>query len=184
MWLRTFKVVAEEIAKEITSRLEFLIDVGLDYITLNRTTGTLSGGEMQRIRLATQLGSRLVNVLYILDEPSIGLHQRDNERLINSLKQLRDQGNTLVVVEHDKEIMEQADYIIDLGPAAGRKGGEVGFEGTPKDIIKLGHTLTAEYLSGRKEIELPQERRAGNGKQLVLKGATGNNLKGSLWPFR
>lgn len=171
-------VVAQEICKEIVSRLEFLLEVGLNYLSLNRTTGSLSGGEMQRIRLATQLGSRLVNVLYILDEPSIGLHQRDNTRLINSLKQLRDQHNTLIVVEHDREMMLEGDYIIDLGPGAGRKGGRIGFAGTPEEMMKTSDTLTAKYLRGEREIELPEKRRSGNGKNLRLIGATGHNLRG------
>ena len=171
------KVVALEIVKEIRSRLEFLLEVGLDYLSLDRATGSLSGGEMQRIRLATQLGSRLVNVLYILDEPSIGLHQRDNDRLISSMKLLRDQGNSLLVVEHDKEMMLAADYIVDLGPGAGRKGGKVIFSGTPEEMMKTD-TLTAQYLKGEKEIEIPKERRKGSGETLRLLGATGNNLKG------
>ena len=171
------KVVALEIVKEIRSRLEFLLEVGLDYLSLDRATGSLSGGEMQRIRLATQLGSRLVNVLYILDEPSIGLHQRDNDRLISSMKLLRDQGNSLLVVEHDKEMMLAADYIVDLGPGAGRKGGKVIFSGTPAEMMKTD-TLTAQYLKGEKEIEIPKERRKGTGETLKLFGATGNNLKG------
>lgn len=171
------KVVAFEIVKEITARLEFLLEMGLDYLHLNRTTGSLSGGEMQRIRLATQLGSKLVNVLYILDEPSIGLHQRDNTRLIESLKQLRDGGNSLIVVEHDKDMMLAADYIVDMGPGAGRKGGKVIFAGTP-DEMKDSGSLTARYLSGAQKIEIPPERRTGSGKMLRLIGATGNNLKG------
>ena len=171
------KVVAFEIVKEIKSRLEFLLEVGLDYLSLDRATGSLSGGEMQRIRLATQLGSRLVNVLYILDEPSIGLHQRDNERLISSMKMLRDQGNSLLVVEHDKEMMLAADYIVDLGPGAGRKGGKVIFSGTPEEMLQTD-TLTAQYLRGDKAIEIPEKRREGNGETLMLFGATGNNLKG------
>ncbi|MCM1369137.1 MAG: excinuclease ABC subunit UvrA [Candidatus Amulumruptor caecigallinarius] len=171
-----FRHVAEEILKEIRSRLKFLIDVGLDYLSLNRNSATLSGGESQRIRLATQIGSQLVNVLYILDEPSIGLHQRDNERLIESLKQLRDNGNTIIVVEHDRDIMEHADYIVDIGPGAGSKGGEVMFQGTPKEILN-SHTLTAEYLLGSKSVGMPEKRRKGNGKFLTLKGASGHNLK-------
>ncbi len=169
-------VVAGEILKEIRSRLKFLLDVGLDYLSLNRSSGSLSGGESQRIRLATQIGSELVNVLYILDEPSIGLHQRDNERLINSLKNLRDNGNSIIVVEHDRDIMLQADYIIDIGPGAGRHGGEVVFQGTPKDMLST-KTLTASYLNSTKEISIPEQRRSGNGKYLTLYGATGNNLK-------
>ncbi|MCH5328024.1 MAG: excinuclease ABC subunit UvrA [Coprobacter sp.] len=168
--------IATEILKEIRSRLEFLIDVGLEYLALNRASATLSGGESQRIRLATQIGSRLVNVLYILDEPSIGLHQRDNTRLIQSLKQLRDTGNSIIVVEHDKEMMLEADYVIDLGPQAGRLGGNVVFAGTPGEMLK-SDTLTAAYLNGKREIALPDKRRPGNGKYIVLKGATGNNLK-------
>ncbi|MDE6445142.1 MAG: excinuclease ABC subunit UvrA, partial [Muribaculaceae bacterium] len=170
------RAIAEEILKEINSRLSFLLDVGLEYLSLNRNSSSLSGGESQRIRLATQIGSKLVNVLYILDEPSIGLHQRDNIRLINSLKQLRDAGNSIIVVEHDKDIMEESDYIIDIGPGAGRNGGEVMFQGKVNDL-KNTHTLTAEYLNGNKRIELPRERRKGNGKYLEIKGATGHNLK-------
>lgn len=177
---RQRRVVATEICKEIESRLSFLVEVGLTYISLDRTTATLSGGEMQRIRLATQLGSRLVNVLYILDEPSIGLHQRDNDRLIRSLKSLRDQGNTILVVEHDREIMEQADYIIDIGPGAGRKGGHIVFSGTPKELMQ-SDTLTAQYLRREKDIEIPKIRRCGSGKSLTLLGAKGNNLQGE--PF-
>lgn len=168
--------IAAEIIKEIHTRLRFLVDVGLGYLQLDRASATLSGGESQRIRLATQLGSELVNVLYILDEPSIGLHQRDNHRLIESLKRLRDASNTIVVVEHDKDIMLEADYIVDIGPGAGRKGGEVVFEGTPAQMLK-SNTLTASYLNGTTEIPTPAERRKGNGKQLVLKGATGHNLR-------
>lgn len=170
------RVVAEEIMKEIRSRLKFLMDVGLNYLSLNRDSGSLSGGESQRIRLATQIGSQLVNVLYILDEPSIGLHQRDNIRLINSLKQLRDNGNTIIVVEHDKDIMTSSDYIVDIGPGAGKNGGNVVFEGKPEDML-LQHTLTSEYLNGEMSIEIPKQRRAGNGKFLEIKGATGHNLK-------
>ena len=169
--------IAREIVKEISSRLNFLLEVGLDYMSLNRNSASLSGGESQRIRLATQIGSRLVNVLYILDEPSIGLHQRDNQRLIDSLKTLRDDGNTILVVEHDKEMMLQADYVIDIGPLAGRKGGNVVFAGTPQELLRQ-HTLTADYLNGTRAIEVPRKRRAGNGKSLVLKGCRGNNLKG------
>ncbi len=168
--------VAEEVLKEIRSRLGFLLDVGLDYLSLNRSSASLSGGESQRIRLATQIGSQLVNVLYILDEPSIGLHQRDNVRLIDSLKKLRDIGNTIIVVEHDKDVMKEADYIVDIGPGAGRKGGEVMFQGTPKKLLS-SCTLTSDYLSGRKEIEIPNERRKGSGKTLEIIGASGNNLK-------
>ena len=169
--------IAREIVKEISSRLNFLIEVGLDYMSLNRNSASLSGGESQRIRLATQIGSRLVNVLYILDEPSIGLHQRDNQRLINSLKTLRDDGNTILVVEHDKEMMLQADYLIDIGPLAGRKGGNVVFTGTPEELLAQ-HTLTADYLNGTRSIEVPSKRREGSGKHLCLKGCRGNNLKG------
>lgn len=171
------RAVAHEIIKEISSRLQFLLDVGLNYLSLNRGSATLSGGESQRIRLATQIGSQLVNVLYILDEPSIGLHQRDNERLINSLKALRDAGNSVIVVEHDKDMMQEADYVIDIGPGAGKNGGEVVFQGTPEEM-KLSHTLTSEYLSGAKAIEIPEHRRRGSGKTLSIFNATGNNLKG------
>lgn len=170
------RLVAEEILKEIRSRISFLMDVGLEYVSLNRSSSSLSGGESQRIRLATQIGSQLVNVLYILDEPSIGLHQRDNIRLINSLKQLRDNGNSIIVVEHDRDIMTQADYIVDIGPGAGKHGGEVVYQGVPGDMLK-SRTLTSDYLTGRKEIEIPAERRKGNGKYLEIKGATGHNLK-------
>ncbi|WP_118193400.1 excinuclease ABC subunit UvrA [Albibacterium indicum] len=170
------KTIAVEILKEIRSRLGFLLDVGLDYLTLNRTARTLSGGEAQRIRLATQIGSQLVNVLYILDEPSIGLHQRDNERLINALKDLRDLGNTVLVVEHDKDMILAADYVIDMGPAAGSHGGEVVAEGTPHEI-ESSRTLTADYLTERREIVVPSERREGNGEFLTLEKASGNNLK-------
>ncbi len=168
--------IATEILKEIRTRLNFLLDVGLDYLSLNRQSASLSGGESQRIRLATQIGSQLVNVLYILDEPSIGLHQRDNEKLIGSLKQLRDIGNTVIVVEHDKDMMLAADYIVDIGPKAGRKGGEVVFQGTVEEMLRQ-HTLTSDYLNGEKCIPLPAERRKGNGKSIWLKGASGNNLK-------
>lgn len=170
------QVVANEILKEIRSRLHFLNDVGLDYLSLSRSSMSLSGGESQRIRLATQIGSQLVNVLYILDEPSIGLHQRDNDRLIHSLKELRDLGNTVVVVEHDKDMMLESDYVIDIGPKAGRKGGKVVFAGTPEEMLKSG-TLTAGYLNGSLKIEVPAKRRKGNGKKLTLKGCSGNNLK-------
>lgn len=170
------QVVAKEILKEIRSRLHFLNDVGLDYLSLSRSSMSLSGGESQRIRLATQIGSQLVNVLYILDEPSIGLHQRDNDRLIHSLKELRDLGNTVVVVEHDKDMMLESDYVIDIGPKAGRKGGKVVFAGTPEEMLKSG-TLTAGYLNGSLKIEVPAKRRKGNGKKLSLKGCSGNNLK-------
>lgn len=168
--------IAVEVLKEIRSRLHFLLDVGLDYLSLNRASATLSGGESQRIRLATQIGSQLVNVLYILDEPSIGLHQRDNIRLINSLKQLRDAGNSVIVVEHDKDMMLNADYIVDMGPKAGRLGGEVVFAGTPEDMLR-SDTLTSSYLNGKTEIIVPIERRKGNGKFITIKGAAGNNLK-------
>ena len=168
--------IAAEIVKEIRTRVSFLLEVGLDYLTLNRQSVSLSGGESQRIRLATQIGSQLVNVLYILDEPSIGLHQRDNERLIASLKELRDLGNTVIVVEHDKDMMMAADYIIDIGPKAGRKGGEVVYQGTPQNMLK-GNTITANYLNGQMKIEVPSHRRAGNGKSIWIRGAKGNNLK-------
>ncbi len=170
------RTIAVEIVKEIRKRINFLLDVGLDYLALNRQSATLSGGESQRIRLATQIGSQLVNVLYILDEPSIGLHQRDNERLINSLKELRDIGNTVIVVEHDEDMMRAADWIVDIGPKAGRKGGEVVFQGKPADMLKT-HTLTAQYLNGERAIEIPKERREGNGKTIQLTGCKGNNLK-------
>ncbi|MFD2727771.1 excinuclease ABC subunit UvrA [Hyunsoonleella rubra] len=168
--------IAEEILKEIKARLQFLLDVGLDYLTLGRSSKSLSGGEAQRIRLATQIGSQLVGVLYILDEPSIGLHQRDNEKLINSLVSLRDIGNSVIVVEHDKDMIERADYVVDIGPKAGKHGGEIISIGNPSEL-KTHHTLTADYLNGTKEIEIPKERREGNGKFLELKGCTGNNLK-------
>ncbi len=170
------RIIAGEIRKEILSRLQFLLDVGLGYLSLSRASASLSGGESQRIRLATQLGSQLVNVLYILDEPSIGLHQRDNHRLIDSLKKLRDSGNSIIVVEHDKDMMLASDYIVDMGPFAGRKGGEVVFEGTPKEMITK-NTLTSNYLNGKLKIAVPEKRRKGNGKWLVIEGATGNNLK-------
>lgn len=170
------KHIAAEILKEIRKRINFLLDVGLDYLSLNRQSGTLSGGESQRIRLATQIGSQLVNVLYILDEPSIGLHQRDNDRLIKSLRKLRDLGNTVIVVEHDEDMMRAADWIVDIGPKAGRKGGEVVFQGTYDEMMKT-HTLTAQYLNGEQSIEMPTERRKGNGKSIWLKGCKGNNLK-------
>ena len=168
--------VAHEIVKELRSRVTFLLDVGLNYLSLNRQSASLSGGESQRIRLATQIGSQLVNVLYILDEPSIGLHQRDNERLINSLKELRDIGNTVIVVEHDRDMMLAADWIVDIGPKAGRKGGEVVFQGTPAEMLKT-QTITAQYLNGKTEIEVPEKRREGNGKSIIIRGAKGNNLK-------
>jgi excinuclease ABC subunit A len=168
--------IAEEIVKEIKTRVDFLLEVGLNYLALNRQSASLSGGESQRIRLATQIGSQLVNVLYILDEPSIGLHQRDNERLIKSLKDLRDIGNTVIVVEHDKDMMLSADYIVDIGPKAGRKGGEVVYQGTPAKMLEQ-HTITADFLNGLKKIEIPEKRRAGNGKSIWIRGAHGNNLK-------
>tara|TARA_B110000879_G_scaffold212877_1_gene311567 strand:+ start:8273 stop:11104 length:2832 start_codon:yes stop_codon:yes gene_type:complete len=170
------QLIASEILKEIETRIQFLLDVGLDYLTLNRTSKSLSGGEAQRIRLATQIGSQLVGVLYILDEPSIGLHQRDNERLIRSLEKLRDLGNSVLVVEHDKDMMECADYVLDIGPGAGKYGGEIVSEGSFEEL-KSHATLTADYLTNRKKIETPSKRRKGNGKELLLKGATGNNLK-------
>lgn len=170
------KLIAGEIKKEIVSRLSFLLDVGLNYLSLNRPSVSLSGGESQRIRLATQIGSQLVNVLYILDEPSIGLHQRDNNRLIDSLKKLRDSGNSVIVVEHDKDIMLEADYVVDMGPYAGRRGGKVVYAGTPKEMLEA-NTMTADYLNGKLEIEIPKKRRKGNGKKITLKGATGHNLK-------
>ena len=170
------RAIAHEIIKEISIRLKFLLDVGLNYLSLSRGSATLSGGESQRIRLATQIGTKLVNVLYILDEPSIGLHQRDNVRLINSLKELRNEGNTVIVVEHDKDMMLNADYIVDMGPLAGRKGGEVVYQGTPQDMLKT-NTLTSRFLNGKEIIEVPLERRKGNGKTLRVIGAKGNNLK-------
>lgn len=170
------KQIAAEIVKELRTRIDFLLDVGLNYLSLNRQASSLSGGESQRIRLATQIGSQLVNVLYILDEPSIGLHQRDNERLINSLKELRDIGNSIIVVEHDKDMMLNADYVVDLGPKAGRLGGEVVFQGTPEEMLKK-HTLTSQYLNGETKIEIPEKRRKGNGKNITIRGAKGNNLK-------
>ena len=168
--------IGEEIIKEIKARTEFLLNVGLNYLALNRSSKSLSGGEAQRIRLATQIGSQLVGVLYILDEPSIGLHQRDNERLINSLCELRDIGNSVVVVEHDKDMIERADYVIDLGPHAGKNGGDIISKGKPTDIIS-DDSLTAAYLTGKKSIHIPSQRRKGNGDKLLLKGCTGNNLK-------
>lgn len=170
------RAIATEIVKELRARVSFLLEVGLDYLSLNRASASLSGGESQRIRLATQIGSQLVNVLYILDEPSIGLHQKDNERLIHSLKELRDMGNSVIVVEHDKDMMLAADYIIDIGPKAGRKGGEVVFQGTPQQMLQQ-HTITADYLNGKRAIEIPAKRREGNGKSIWIKGAKGNNLK-------
>ena len=174
------QTIAEEIVKEIHSRLGFMLDVGLDYLALNRQSSSLSGGESQRIRLATQIGSQLVNVLYILDEPSIGLHQRDNQKLITSLKELRDIGNTVIVVEHDKDMMMNADYLVDIGPKAGRKGGKVVFQGTPRQLLDMPEheqSLTAQYLAGRKNIEIPEHRREGNQKSITIYGASGNNLK-------
>jgi excinuclease ABC subunit A len=168
--------IAEEIIKEIRTRIQFLLDVGLDYLSLNRSSKSLSGGEAQRIRLATQIGSQLVGVLYILDEPSIGLHQRDNDRLIKSLEALRDLGNSVIVVEHDRDMIERADHVIDIGPKAGRHGGEIISEGLPKDL-KKEKTLTADYITGKKSIAIPKERRKGNGKKIILSGCTGNNLK-------
>ena len=176
------RAIAHEILKELLTRLRFLLDVGLDYLSLNRPSFSLSGGESQRIRLATQIGSQLVNVLYILDEPSIGLHQRDNCRLIRSLKELRDIGNTVIVVEHDKDMMLAADYVVDMGPRAGRFGGEVAFQGTPEEMLQRD-TLTAAYLNGKKTIAIPPTRRQGNGKKLTLVGATGNNLKNATVDF-
>ena len=170
------RTIATEIVKELRARVSFLLEVGLDYLSLNRASASLSGGESQRIRLATQIGSQLVNVLYILDQPSIGLHQRDNERLIHSLKELRDMGNSVIVVEHDKDMMLAADYIIDIGPKAGRKGGEVVFQGTPQQMLQQ-HTITADYLNGKRAIEIPAKRREGNGKSIWIRGAKGNNLK-------
>ena len=170
------RLIVNEIKKEILSRLQFLLDVGLGYLSLSRASASLSGGESQRIRLATQIGSELVNVLYILDEPSIGLHQRDNRRLIDSLKKLRDTGNSVVVVEHDKDMMLASDYIVDMGPFAGRKGGEVVFAGTPEEMLKK-NTLTSNYLNGKLEIAIPKNRRKGNGNYLKIIGASGNNLK-------
>ena len=174
--------ISLEILKEIRNRVKFLLDVGLGYLSLNRNSASLSGGESQRIRLATQIGSQLVNVLYILDEPSIGLHQRDNERLINSLKDLRDAGNTVIVVEHDQDMMVSADYLIDIGPKAGKLGGKIVAAGTPNEVMSTD-TLTAHYLSGKEKISIPEQRRKGTGNSLVLKGATGNNLKGDTAEF-
>ncbi|MDP5062851.1 MAG: excinuclease ABC subunit UvrA, partial [Maribacter sp.] len=168
--------IAEEIIKEISTRIQFLLDVGLDYLSLNRSSKSLSGGEAQRIRLATQIGSQLVGVLYILDEPSIGLHQRDNERLIKSLESLRDIGNSVIVVEHDRDMIERADHVIDIGPRAGKNGGEIISQGTPEELKNV-HTLTADYMTGVKKIEVPKKRRPGNGHEIVLSGCTGNNLK-------
>ena len=169
-------MIADAIIKEIKSRMKFLASVGLDYLTLTRSSGTLSGGESQRIRLATQIGSSLMGVLYILDEPSIGLHQKDNNKLLNTLKELRDLGNTLIVVEHDEETMLSADYIVDVGPGAGIHGGEIVCAGTPQDIMNCEKSITGQYLSGRKKIPVPQKRRKGNGKFLEVRGAAENNL--------
>ncbi|MFY7937882.1 MAG: excinuclease ABC subunit UvrA, partial [Flavobacterium sp.] len=170
------QTISLEILKEINARINFLLDVGLDYLCLNRSSKTLSGGEAQRIRLATQIGSQLVGVLYILDEPSIGLHQRDNERLIKSLESLRDIGNSVLVVEHDKDMIVRADHVIDIGPKAGKYGGQIISQGTPAELLKE-NTITAQYLNGKMKIEVPKTRRKGNGKFLKLSGATGNNLK-------
>ena len=169
-------VIAKDILKEIKERVQFLLDVGLNYLSLSRPSKSLSGGESQRIRLATQIGSQLQGITYILDEPSIGLHQRDNHRLIKALKNLRDIGNSVLVVEHDKDIMMAADYLIDIGPKAGKHGGEIVASGIPKDLLKL-NTLTSSYLNGKKQIAIPSQRRTGNGHTLYLKGTTGNNLK-------
>ncbi len=183
-WLKEVKpkfsekkgIIAHEILKEIETRLQFLLDVGLEYLSLSRSSKTLSGGESQRIRLATQIGSQLVNVLYILDEPSIGLHQRDNERLINSLKELRDVGNSVLVVEHDKDMILEADEVLDIGPKAGKFGGKILWQGKPEDLVKA-NTITADYITGKRQVEIPKERRSGNGNEIKLLGATGNNLK-------
>ncbi len=170
------KIIAKDVLKEIRERLQFLLDVGLTYLTLNRSSKTLSGGESQRIRLATQIGSQLQGITYVLDEPSIGLHQRDNHRLIDALRNLRDIGNSVMVVEHDKDIMLAADHLIDIGPKAGYHGGRIVAQGDPKQLLKLD-TLTSGYLNGHLKIEVPTERRKGNGKFFELKGAKGNNLK-------
>ena len=170
--------IADQILKEISQRLSFLNNVGLGYLTLDRSAVTLSGGEAQRIRLATQIGSQLMGVLYVLDEPSIGLHPRDNNRLLSTLKSLRDIGNSILVVEHDQETIESSDYVIDIGPGAGKNGGEITYSGTPKDILKSNKSITGLYLSGRKSIEIPKRRLGAQDKKLVLKGASGNNLKG------
>lgn len=169
--------IARLILKEIKERLEFLLNVGLEYLTLSRTAGTLSGGEAQRIRLATQIGSRLTGVLYVLDEPSIGLHQRDNDKLINTLRTMRDIGNTLLVVEHDEDTMLAADYLIDVGPGAGSRGGEIVAAGTPEEVMKNEKSITGQYLSGKKFIPLPRERRKPDGRKITIKGAAENNLK-------
>jgi excinuclease ABC subunit A len=176
------KIIASEILKEIKTRLQFLLDVGLNYLSLNRGSKSLSGGEAQRIRLATQIGSQLVGVLYILDEPSIGLHQRDNHRLIRSLRSLRDIGNSVIVVEHDREMIESADHVIDIGPEAGKHGGEIIWEGTPEAMMQH-HTLTSKYLSGEKEIPIPSKRRKGSGNKITISGCEGNNLKGITVEF-
>ena len=170
------QIIASEIVKEINNRLDFLLNVGLDYLSLNRPSKSLSGGESQRIRLATQIGSQLVGVLYILDEPSIGLHQRDNSKLIDSLKKLRDLGNSIIVVEHDKEIMGKSDYIIDIGPYAGKNGGEIIFQGTYSEMLKNLNTVTSQYLNGNETISVPKKRRTSS-KKIKLTGCTGNNLK-------
>jgi excinuclease ABC subunit A len=169
-------IIGTEILKEINTRLNFILEVGLDYLTLHRSAKTLSGGEAQRIRLATQIGSELMKVLYVLDEPSIGLHQRDNTRLINSLKRLRDAGNSVIVVEHDKEMIEAADFVVDIGPGAGIHGGQI-INAAPISELNTVDSLTTKYLTGELKIEIPQKRRKGNGKFLTLKGATGHNLK-------
>ncbi len=171
------KIISDQIVKEINSRLNFLLDVGLDYLNLSRNSGTLSGGESQRIRLATQIGSALMGVLYILDEPSIGLHQRDNDRLIETLKNLRDVGNTVIVVEHDEDTIREADYIVDIGPGAGEHGGEIVAAGTLEDIKMCKESITGQYLTGEKKINCPTERRKGNGNKIVIQGAKENNLK-------
>ena len=178
------KQIAHQILKEVKERLGFLVNVGLDYLTLERAAGTLSGGEAQRIRLATQIGAQLVGVLYILDEPSIGLHQRDNARLIDTLHRLRDLGNTVIVVEHDRETIERSDYVVDLGPRAGRHGGEVIYSGSPARILSVKNSITGAYLSGRKCIPIPSKRREGTGDILELEGAVGNNLQNITVDFR
>jgi excinuclease ABC subunit A len=170
--------IAKAILKEINERLGFLDNVGLDYLNLDRTSGTLSGGESQRIRLASQIGSGLSGVLYVLDEPSIGLHQRDNDRLLETLKRLRDLGNTVIVVEHDEDAIRAADHIVDLGPGAGVHGGEIVAQGSLKDILKAKGSLTADYLTGRRKIDVPAKRRKGNGHKIVVKNARANNLTG------
>ncbi|NCA39317.1 excinuclease ABC subunit UvrA, partial [Streptococcus equi] len=172
------RAIANQILKEIISRLSFLNNVGLEYLTLNRASGTLSGGEAQRIRLATQIGSRLTGVLYVLDEPSIGLHQRDNDRLISTLKEMRDLGNTLIVVGHDDDTMRAADYLVDVGPGAGNHGGEIVSCGTPSKVMKDKKSLTGQYLSGKKRIDVPEHRREVTDRKISIKGARSNNLKG------